>query len=217
MVCIVSDAASVSNSFDMQLRCIYGRGGAGLAVRAGGRRAGTRCPLAQYRGLSELEIPFANGPISAGYVPDVWLKTAGSAPRRFGMDTGSTGIVVAAEHYTPGPDDVPTGPGRLVYNSSGRILTGKQYVTDVVIQRDGSTPRGHGPRAGAARHGHHLPGARARLPARAQSARRGPLGVGFDRTGAQGTARRCAREIPSPAWSRWLRARRSPRFGPATS
>jgi hypothetical protein len=32
------------------------------------------------------------------------------------------------------------GPGRLVYNSSGRILNGIHYITDVVIQRDGDTP-----------------------------------------------------------------------------
>jgi hypothetical protein len=107
---------------------------------AGGAARAQDTPLAQYRGLSELEIPFANGPISAGYVPEIWLKLPGSPPRRFGMDTGSTGIVVAADHYTPGPGDVAAGPGRIVYNSSGRILTGTQYVTDVVIQRDGSTP-----------------------------------------------------------------------------
>ena len=95
-----------------------------LPAAAGTARA-QDAPWAQYRGLIELEIPFANGPISAGYVPEVWLKLPGSAPRRFGMDTGSTGIVVAAEHYTPGPGDVATGT---------------QYVTDVVIQRDGSTP-----------------------------------------------------------------------------
>ena len=97
-------------------------------------------PWQQYNGLTAVEIPFANGPISAGYVPEVWLKLPGSAPRRFGMDTGSTGIVVAAEHYTPGPGDVAGGPGRLVYNSSGRILNGTYYTTDVVIQRDGNTP-----------------------------------------------------------------------------
>src|SRR5258708_27938195 len=56
------------------------------------------------------------------------------------MDAGSTGIVAAADHYTPGPGDVAGGPGRLVYNSSGRILNGTYYTTDVVIQRDGSTP-----------------------------------------------------------------------------
>jgi hypothetical protein len=123
----------------MQLRCILVA--AMLALPAAGGAAWAQdTPLAQYRGLSELEIPFANGPISAGYVPEVWLKLPGSPPRRFGMDTGSTGIAVAADHYTPGPGDVAAGPGRIVYNSSGRILTGTQYVTDVVIQRDGSTP-----------------------------------------------------------------------------
>lgn len=94
----------------------------------------------QYRGLRALEIPFANGPISTTYVPEVWLKLPGSAPRRFGMDTGSTGIVVAAEHYSPAPGDIEGGPGRIVYNSSGRILSGTYYITDVVIQRDGDTP-----------------------------------------------------------------------------
>jgi hypothetical protein len=123
----------------MQLRCILIAAMLALPAAADAVRA-QDAPWAQYRGLIELEIPFANGPISAGYVPEVWLKLPGSAPRRFGRDTGSTGIVVAAEHYTPGPGDVATGPGRIVYNSSGRILTGMQYITDVVIQRDGSMP-----------------------------------------------------------------------------
>ena len=56
------------------------------------------------------------------------------------MDTGSTGIVVSAEHFIPGPRDVSQGPGRLVYNSSGRILTGEHWLTDVVIRRDEHTP-----------------------------------------------------------------------------
>jgi hypothetical protein len=74
----------------------------------------------QYGGLQTLDIPFANGPIAMDRVPHVWLKLRGSRPVRFGMDTGSTGIVVAAEHFTPGPNDVAEGPGRLIYNSSGR-------------------------------------------------------------------------------------------------
>jgi hypothetical protein len=123
----------------MQLRCILGVVVVALLAWGGPARA-QDAPWLQYRGLTALEIPFANGPISAGYVPEVWLKLPGSAPRRFGMDTGSTGIVVAAEHYAPGPGDVMVGPGRLVYNSSGRILNGIHYITDVVIQRDGDTP-----------------------------------------------------------------------------
>jgi hypothetical protein len=110
------------------------------SLTAGGPACAQDAPWQQYNGFTALEIPFANGPISTGYVPEVWLKLPGSAPRRFSMDTGSTGIVVAAEHYTPGPDDVAGGPGRLVYNSSGRILNGTYYTTDVVIQRDGNTP-----------------------------------------------------------------------------
>lgn len=74
------------------------------------------------------------------HVPQVWLKLNGARPRCFGMDTGSTGIVTSAEHFTPGPRDVAQGPGRLVYNSSGRILNSEHYLTDVVIQRDAHTP-----------------------------------------------------------------------------
>ena len=35
---------------------------------------------------------------------------------------------------------IADGPGRLVYTSSGRILNGERYTTDVVIQRDGDVP-----------------------------------------------------------------------------
>jgi hypothetical protein len=153
--------------------------------------AGITCaqdaPWAQYRGLVALEIPYANGPISATRLPEVWLTLHGSAPRRFGLDTGSTGIVVSADHFTPGPGDVDDGPGRLVYNSSGRILSGERYTTDVVIQRDGDTP---------------LATARVQVlrvteiscleKARDCRPQRDPggvalMGVGFDRDAAQGT------------------------------
>ena len=55
-------------------------------------------PSGQYSGLGTIEIPFANGPIRLEHVPEIRLKLKGAQPRRFGMDTGSTGIVVAAEH-----------------------------------------------------------------------------------------------------------------------
>ncbi len=104
--------------------------------------AGVRAqePWRAYEGLDAIEIPFANGPISMSHVPQIWLSLNGSKPRWFGMDTGSTGIVVSAEHFTPGPNDVAQGPGRLVYNSSGRVLTGEHWMTDVVIRRDAHTP-----------------------------------------------------------------------------
>ena len=61
---------------------------------------------------SEARDSIRQRPDRAGPVPEVWLKLRGSRPGRFGMDTGSTGIVVAAEHFTPGAEDVAEGPGR---------------------------------------------------------------------------------------------------------
>ncbi|WP_422000530.1 hypothetical protein [Reyranella sp.] len=134
-----------------------------------------------------LDIPFANGPIARTHVPQVWLRLHGSRPLRFGLDTGSTGIVVSAAHFTPGPGDVAEGPGRLVYNSSGRILEGERYMTDVVIQRDERTPV-------ATARVQVLRVTRIACLERARDCRpeRDPrgvafMGVGFDRNGAQGT------------------------------
>jgi hypothetical protein len=144
-------------------------------------------PSAQYRGLQTLDIPFANGPIGMERVPHVWLKLSGGRPVRFGMDTGSTGIVVAAEHFIPGPNDLAEGPGRLVYNSSGRILNGERYTTDVAIQRDEYTPvataRVQVLRVSSISCLEHA------RDCRPESNPRGVafMGVGFDRNGAQGT------------------------------
>jgi hypothetical protein len=97
-------------------------------------------PSSQYSGLSTIEIPYANGPMRAEHTPEIRLKFRGAAPRRFGMDTGSTGIVVAAEHYEPGPGDTNDGPGQLTYNSSGRVLHGTHHTTDVEILNNDDRP-----------------------------------------------------------------------------
>lgn len=102
--------------------------------------AAAQSPASQYRGLTTIEIPFANGPIRADHVPEIRLKLKGAPPHRFGMDTGSTGIVVAAEHFEPGPGDTNDGPGQLTYNSSGRVLHGTHYTTDVEILDNGDRP-----------------------------------------------------------------------------
>jgi hypothetical protein len=169
----------------MQLRCIVVA--AALALLDGAVACAQEAPWTQYRGLSALEIPYANGPVSTTRVPEVWLKLHGSAPRRFSMDTGSTGIVVAAAHYTPGLGDIDDGPGRLVYNSSGRVLSGERYTTDVVIQRDGDTPL-------ATARVQVLRVTQITCLERARDCRpeRDPggvafMGVGFDRESAQGT------------------------------
>lgn len=93
-----------------------------------------------YRGLSAIAIPYANGPIRMDHVPEIWLRLPGSEPRRFGMDTGSTGIVVSSEHYIPRPNDIDDGPGQLTYNSSGRVLHGTRWTTDVEIMHDRERP-----------------------------------------------------------------------------
>ena len=81
------------------------------------------------------------------------------------------------------------GPGRLVYNSSGRILTGTRYTTDVVIQRDGSTPL-----ATARVQVLRVTGITCLERARDCRPEQNPrgvafMGVGFDRDAAQGTER----------------------------
>ena len=91
-------------------------------------------------GSLALDVPFANGPIGPRHVPQIWLRLNGGGSRRFGMDTGSTGIVVSADHYVPASGDSDDGPGRLIYNSSGRILYGERHTTNVVIERDAGRP-----------------------------------------------------------------------------
>lgn len=140
-----------------------------------------------YRGGLALDIPFANGPISAAHAPQVWLTLAGNEPRRFGLDTGSTGIVVSAAHYQPAPQDSDDGPGRLVYTSSGRILIGRRHTTDVTIHRDRATPLVR-TRVQVLRVTEIACLARAR-DCRPEHDPRGVsyMGIGFDRGAAQGT------------------------------
>ena len=153
--------------------------GTGAAWAQGG-------PANQYSGLATIHIPYANGPIRVEHVPQIRLKLKGAAPRRFGMDTGSTGIVVAADHYEPGPGDTNDGPGQLTYSSSGRVLHGTHYTTDVDILNNDDTP------AATAR----VQVLRVERIACLRNARncqpnehpRGTafMGIGFDRRGAQG-------------------------------
>ena len=140
-----------------------------------------------YSGLSTIEIPYANGPMRAEHTPEIRLKLRGAAPRRFGMDTGSTGIVVAAEHYEPGPGDTNDGPGQLTYNSSGRVLHGTHHTTDVEILNNDDRPV-------ATARVQVLRVDRITCLRNARDCRPNPhprgvafMGIGFDRAAAQGT------------------------------
>ena len=158
-----------------------------VGLLAAGSASAQQTPSAQYRGLQTIDIPDANGPITMERVPAVWMKLNGSRPVRFGMDTGSTGLVVAAEHFIPGPNDIDEGPGRLVYNSSGRIMNGERYMTEVEIRRDEETPVATA-RVQVLRVTSITCQERAR-DCREEVNPRGVafMGIGFDRTGAQGT------------------------------
>src|SRR5436190_18893966 len=104
---------------------------AGLALAL--PTAAQNAPPHAYQRLHAVAIPYANGPMRLEHVPEVWLRFPGSEARRFGMDTGSVGIVVSSEHYVPTLGDVEGGPGQLTYSSSGRVLHGTYWTTDVEI------------------------------------------------------------------------------------
>ena len=95
-----------------------------------------------YDGYTSLPtIPFVGGAMSSTHAAKVDLAVGGaSRPTPFVMDTGSTGIVVSPDYFKRGPDDVYVGKGKQVYTSSGKVLHGKFYLTDVVIYENHGTP-----------------------------------------------------------------------------
>ncbi|HXU58279.1 MAG TPA: autotransporter outer membrane beta-barrel domain-containing protein, partial [Verrucomicrobiae bacterium] len=76
-------------------------------------------------------VPYVNGTNGpeAGLQPTVGLGFDDSSHvSSFTMDTGSTGIVVSADLFHPGPDSKKLGPGSQTYSSSGRIEEGFWYT-----------------------------------------------------------------------------------------
>ncbi|MFC0243268.1 hypothetical protein [Rhodopseudomonas telluris] len=93
-----------------------------LAQRYEAREGGT---YLRYLNDSEAGEPRAK--------PPTLLMSFGGEPVRAVMDTGSTGIVVAASSI-PDIDSLrPLGPGTLTYSSSGRIMRGRWVETSVTI------------------------------------------------------------------------------------
>ena len=95
-----------------------------------------------YDGYTSLPtIPFVGGAMSSIHAAKVDLAVGGASRLTpFVMDTGSTGIVVSPDYFKRGPDDVYVGKGKQVYTSSGKVLHGKFYLTDVVIYENRGTP-----------------------------------------------------------------------------
>ena len=81
-------------------------------------------------------IPFANmtqGQTQLTGSPQLRAGFNGGSPLTFTMDTGSTGIVVSPDNFTPPQGSTPTGTGSMTYTSSGIVLTGNFYETQVQI------------------------------------------------------------------------------------
>ncbi|MDQ0512792.1 hypothetical protein [Ancylobacter amanitiformis] len=80
------------------------------------------------------------GPGVLARVPRIGLSFGGAEPLSADLDSGSTGIVVAAA-YIPGFDQLPSqGPGKLTYSSSGRVMVGQWVVTPVaLVGREGAS------------------------------------------------------------------------------
>lgn len=103
-----------------------------LAGLAGVAQAQEAPDYSRYR--EGLFLRYLNAePGGIGAVPRIGLSLNGSAPLRAELDSGSTGIVVAAE-YIPGFDQLPSqGPAKLTYTSSGRVMLGQWVVVPVAL------------------------------------------------------------------------------------
>ncbi|CAM4022517.1 hypothetical protein [Bordetella bronchialis] len=87
-----------------------------------------------YRQGTYLRFLNAPPPGEPRAVPPTLELSFGGQPVRAVMDTGSTGIVVAASSI-PDVDRLPTlGPGTLSYSSSGRIMRGRWVMAVATIR-----------------------------------------------------------------------------------
>ena len=102
--------------------------------------AGAQQPAPGYEGYRHGKflryLNASDGLITA--VPRIGLAF-GERTLRAELDSGSTGIVVAAR-YIPNFESLPSiGDGRLTYSSSGRVMVGKWVVTRVsLVGREGA-------------------------------------------------------------------------------
>ena len=87
---------------------------------------------------TSLTIPFVGGSMSSTNGATVNLSVGGGQLAAYTVDTGSTGIVVSSQYFTPGPNDVYVGQGNQTYTSSGKVENGSFYLTSVGIY-NGST------------------------------------------------------------------------------
>ena len=88
-----------------------------------------------YSGTSAPTVSsYATGAMSPTNEAKVYLQLGGNPTYYYAMDTGSTGILIDANHFTPGAGDVYRGQGTQTFDSSGIISHGELYETNVVIK-----------------------------------------------------------------------------------
>ena len=92
-----------------------------------------------------LSIGYVGGPLnqagkeSPGALLDLQISNGGvdGKVKAFTMDTGSTGIAVSGNYFTPGKDDTKLTSGTYTYTSSGAALHGTYYQTNVTLYDKG--------------------------------------------------------------------------------
>ncbi|WP_428663948.1 autotransporter domain-containing protein [Reyranella sp.] len=104
--------------------------GLSIALGAGGAQAQDWTYYSAYKSLST--ISFTDGPMAPGNTAKVFLTLNGNV-NQFIIDTGSTGIAASSAYFTPGPNDIAQGPGKVSYSSSGFSFKGTWYKTNVGI------------------------------------------------------------------------------------
>ena len=96
---------------------------------------------AQAAKTASVTIPFSNmsGKTVLTDSPTLPVSLSGDPAIHFLMDTGSTGIVVSSDNYTPPNGSVSDGAGQITYSSSGLTLYGNLYTTPVTFGVSGAT------------------------------------------------------------------------------
>ena len=89
-----------------------------------------------YDGDSSVDISYVSGGLDASPNIGVGFDNSTNA-YDFVMDTGSVGVLVSADHFTPAPDAKFLGFGQQIYTSSGVVDNGEWWTAKQNIYSDG--------------------------------------------------------------------------------
>jgi hypothetical protein len=107
----------------------------GLCIAAASGQAGAQGTSNLYTDPTSISVPFTNvqsGQTQLDASPQLKIGFNGSSTTRIvTMDTGSTGILVSPDVFTPPAGAISLGPGTQTYTSSGIVSNGTWYQTNV--------------------------------------------------------------------------------------